>query len=178
MRYIRNVRSDSTTLAVGTALALKLRGLLKDTTGIAISPEPKIDRFNGEAITFLALTHFEIYAERHLDWITLGMDLTLKAYDTLLAHADQTGADVLLLYNPTSYEIYREVLPAHQTDPLSNEISHLQRAVLQKYARERGLGFCDLTESFRQQVRNGVRRLFGYYDGTIGPSKAHKWPGT
>ncbi len=161
MGRVREVRSDSLTLAVGTGVARKFRRLVNERTG-----HQKMVRLDGEAITFPGFTHFQIYPERHLDWITRGLDLTLQVYDGLLEATRNTGARVVILYNPTSYEIYREVLRARDTDATSDAISRYQRESLRDYARGRELGFCDLTVEFRRLVANGSRGIFGDYDGT------------
>ena len=70
----------------------------------------------------------------------------------------------MVLYNPSSYEIYQEILPEDVRNRVSDSISAMQREVLANYSRERGLAFCDLTEGFRKHVRKGMRNLFGRTD--------------
>ncbi len=73
---------------------------------------------------------------------------------------------MLVLCNPTSCEIYREVLPEEQIDPASDELSRPQRDVPGRYAQTKGLGFCDFTASFRNEVGSGARGPLGRTDGT------------
>jgi hypothetical protein len=166
MEGLRTIRSDSLTLALGTGIARKVRHTVaafagKQNVGYGFGRS-----LNGEAIVLPGLTHYPIFPGRHLDWIKKGLDLTLQTYESLRIAVGPRGARMVLLYNPTSYEIYREVLPDEQLDPLADEISHVQRQTLEQYANDKGLAFCDLTEGFRTKVREGVRGLFGHYDGT------------
>jgi len=166
MEWLRTIRSDSLTLALGTGIAQKARRIVaafggKQNVGYGFGRN-----LNGEAITLPGSTHYPVFPGRHLDWIKKGLDLTLQAYESLRMEVGPRGARMVLLYNPTSYEIYREVLPDEQLDHLADEISHVQRQTLEQYAKDKGLPFCDLTEGFRTKVREGVRGLFGHDDGT------------
>ena len=161
IQRVREVRADSMTLALGTGVALYLRRFVQE------SPfSHRVLRLQGEAISMPGAAHFQIYPERHLEWVRQGLTLTLRAYDDLGEAGRRGGAEVIVLYNPTSYEIYRDVLPIQDTNPLSDGISALQRELLARYTADRGLGLCDLTEAFRRQVGEGRRGLFGRYDGT------------
>lgn len=166
MESVRAMRSDSLTLALGTGIAQKARRALAALGGTSSTSYGLGRRLDGQAVTLPGFTHYPIFPSRHLDWIKRGLDLTLQTYESFRDEAGPRGAHLLLLYNPTSYEIYREVLPDGQRDPLADEISRIQRQTLEQYAKEKGLAFCDLTDEFRAKVRQGVRGMFGHYDGT------------
>lgn len=161
MESVRSLRSNSMTLAFATGIAQKARRVVLNAVGGHRQP-----RLNSEAITLPGFTHYTIAPQHHLDWIKKGLDLTVKGYDSLAEPARELGSQVAILYNPTSYEIYREVLRQEDTDQIADEISRVQRQTLAQYARDNGLWFCDLTDAFREEVRRGVRGLFGHYDGT------------
>lgn len=161
MRVVRNLRSNSLTLALGTAIAMKARRHIAALTG-----ERRVAQFNDEAITFPGVVHFDIYPERHLDWVRVGLNKTLKVYEELIRDTVGTGVGIMILYNPTSYEIYREFLPEATIDPRFDDISTLQRSTLAAYAHEKRIAFCDLTEGFRKRVGEGTHGLFGRHDGT------------
>jgi len=57
------------------------------------------------------------------------------------------------------------MLPERERDVEADSISTLQREVLRKYASNKGLTFCDLTDGFQKRVREGTRGLFGRSDG-------------
>jgi hypothetical protein len=69
---------------------------------------------------------------------------------------------VILLYNPTSYEVYRGMW----MDPIpgSDETSAFQRAALRAFAHAHGWRFLDLTDPLRQEVQARQVWLYGQYD--------------
>ena len=160
MQWVRHIRSDSLTLAFARAIAVKVRALAGGASA------QKVVRLNGEALSFPASTHFPVHQDQRLEWTRTGLKLVLGAYTDLIANARKANAKVMVLYNPTSYEIYREVLPADDIDAGADAISDLQRTTLAQFAKENNLAFCDLTDSFRSEVRAGARGLFGHNDGT------------
>lgn len=160
MRTVRQIRSDSLTLALARGIAVNIRSLLGGASG------QHVVRFGGEALAFPGSSHFPLYPDRRLDWIRIGLELTLQAYADLAANARKAKANVMVIYNPTSYEIYRDVLPAEEVDPAADAVSDLQRTTLARYAQDNGFVFCDLTDAFRVQTRGGARGLFGHNDGT------------
>ena len=53
---------------------------------------------------------------------------------------------------------------ARPGEPVVEAVSSMQRHALRRYAEERGLAFCDMTDGFRARVREGVRGLYGARD--------------
>jgi lysophospholipase L1-like esterase len=172
MQSIRRIRSDSMTLALGTGLALYFRRFVQETPF-----SQQIVRLNGEAISLPGFAHYSLYPERHLEWVRTGVTLALQAYDSLVERSRQAGAKVMILYNPTSYEIYRDVLSTHDTSALSDAIATYQRETLATYAGEKKVAFCDLTAGLQQEARAGKRGLFGHHDGTHWSEEGRKTAG-
>jgi hypothetical protein len=161
MNLAREVRSNSMTLALATGIAQKARRV--------IAPHGENEtqiRLDAEAITLPGFTHYQIAPTRHLEWIQRGLRSTLQTYDTLVDAMGERNAQLLILYNPTSYEIYRNILPQLDIDPIADQISRTQVEALRGYASTKDLRFCDLTPAFQAAVRNGARKMFGLTDGT------------
>jgi hypothetical protein len=161
MRTVRQVRTDSWPLALGAGVAAKFRSYVQETP-----LRRRVDHFEGEALTPPGFSHYSVRQEQRIRWIKKGLALTDRTYDQLLKASADAGARVAILYNPTSYEIYRRMLPEGLHDVSLDAISDLQRSHLSKYAADRGVTFCDLTDEYRARVQAGERRLFGVYDGT------------
>lgn len=71
----------------------------------------------------------------------------------------------MMIYDPTSYEIYRDVLPTGAENARADEIARLQLARVKAFADSQSWNFCDMTPAFRERVREGHRGLFGKIDG-------------
>ena len=69
---------------------------------------------------------------------------------------------VILLYNPTSYEVYRGMW----IDPIAeaDQVSAFQREALSAFAHAHGWHFLDFTDPLRQEVQARQVWLFGRYD--------------
>jgi hypothetical protein len=105
-----------------------------------------------------AFTHFPVKKEHHDEWIKFGMDNTLRSYSMLLTtlRAMKSAPRLVLLYNPTSYEVYRELLLPRRED--WDRQAALQRDTLQSFARREKLRFVDLTPALRGAAHRS--RLF------------------
>jgi hypothetical protein len=161
IQHIREWRSNSLSLALAASLAARVRRMLASDSHWAQSLT-----FHGEAITLPGFSHFNIHPDRYSEWIEAGLALSTKAYDELLELARKNDVRPLIIYNPTSYEIYREILPRELILAGPDAVSRLQRETLQSYATRVRSSFCDLTAGFRERVKHGQRGLFGARDGT------------
>lgn len=98
------------------------------------------------------------------DWVKAGMTLVHKDYERLAATVAQmeTPPKIVLLYNPTGYEIYRDVL--FDRNPGYDEISEIQLQAQRSFAKKHDWVFLDLTEPLRNAVRESKTWIFGRYD--------------
>ncbi len=115
-----NCGRGSISLAFATRIAQQVRR--------TISRTPPVDRqlhLDGEALTATGFLHYTLDEGRRLDWVRNGLQMTLAEYDGVLVTARQTAAHVALIYNPTSYEIYRELIPLRDVDLTADAIAQL-----------------------------------------------------
>jgi lysophospholipase L1-like esterase len=94
------------------------------------------------------------------------MSITHDEYNRLVRQIEQLGctAKVILLYNPSGYEIYRDILiGSHQE---FDEVAAFQVDVQRAFAAAHGWGFMDLTEPLRNEIRDSQAWIYGRYDGT------------
>lgn len=160
MRRLRRVKSDWLPLAVGARLARDVKSAVR-----AGSQERRQAALPDQAVAGPDYAPgVPVEPAQRLAWITRGLEMTTRLYDGLLAETQGTTR-LLLLYDPSAYEVYRDILPAEMVSPESDAIAALQRSTVRAYAQTRGVPLCDMTDAFRDRVRRGERQLFGRYDG-------------
>ena len=97
-------------------------------------------------------------------WVTAGMAEVHRSYARLvkaLAELESKPA-VILLYNPTPYELYRDIeAPRH---PEYDRIAEFQRGAQKTFAHAHGWRFVDLTEPLRHAIQANQAWLYGRYD--------------
>lgn len=109
-------------------------------------------------------TRIDVARNARLEWFRRGMELSLAEYRRLLAAVDRGAVQVVIVYNPVSYEVYRNVLPASLVDDISDQISNAGRTTLREFCAKNKVTFWDLTEPFRA-IAATRRDLFGKSDG-------------
>jgi len=165
------------TLAVTAHLVSNFKGtvvkaLNRTQTSTAVAGEGKGTNLNSEQetrlplkkITFPGYADFNLYRERELDWLRAGMQLTHNQYDRLakdMGRMDDPPA-VILMYNPSAYEIYRDVMV--DRDEQADSISEFQRKELNDYAIKNGWIFLDLTPSLNAEIAQSGVWLYGKSD--------------
>ena len=92
------------------------------------------------------------------------MRLTFKRYDSFTAELAkmQQPPTVILLYNPTAYEIYRDVLV--DRDREMDRVSEFLKRALSDYAAKNRWMFVDLTASLTDEVTRSGAWIFGNHD--------------
>jgi hypothetical protein len=100
------------------------------------------------------------------DWVEAGMTVLHKDYQRLLARVGQMQPQpmVALLYNPTGYEIYRDILL--ERTPEDDAVSRLQIEAQTAFAKRHGWKFLDLTEPLRNEVKKRKTWIYGRHDGS------------
>jgi hypothetical protein len=98
------------------------------------------------------------------DWVKAGMTLVHRDYERLVATVAgmDTPPKIVLLYNPTGYEIYRDIL--FDRNSKHDEISEIQLQAQRSFAKKHDWLFLDLTEPLRNEVRESKTWIFGRYD--------------
>jgi len=110
-------------------------------------------------------TLFPLKPEHRLDWVRSGMSLTLEAYHNLLKSIDAQQTQLIILYNPAAYEVYRPFLPVSRVDTTADAISFYQRQELQNFCDANGIIFRDLTYAFQEAAAHDPY-LYGENEGT------------
>src|SRR5262249_21996863 len=160
IEFVRGIRSESLSLALATRLTEQVRHRVASNRTV-----PPVLYLNGELIAKPGFTHFPTPEAMRLEWVQRGLDLTRAAYDRFAAAVRGSEAKVVLVYNPTSYEIYRDLIVPGDVDRTADQIAALQTASLAEYSRTHAWQYCDLTDSFRTAVQRGARGLFSAHDG-------------
>tara|TARA_B100001123_G_scaffold448991_1_gene612423 strand:- start:3228 stop:4697 length:1470 start_codon:yes stop_codon:yes gene_type:complete len=120
--------------------------------------------------TFPAYTKYPLSEEKetHRKWIELGMKNTLRNYVKLIREAGsvEDPPKIILLYNPTSYEIYEGV--KIDADSKHSFAAKLQQKILEEFSKKNGIIFINLLPRFRELIgRPGSKTdLYGIHDST------------
>jgi hypothetical protein len=97
-------------------------------------------------------------------YLKTSMQLTKRQYERLGEHLESLDPKptVILLYNPTPYEVYRGMW----IDPIpkGDTVSMFQREALSEFAKAHNWCFLDLTDPLRQEVQARPVWLYGRHD--------------
>lgn len=138
-----------------------MRGALISETHPSLSRD---NHANSYRLTYPARAWVDIRHGKVLQWAKMGMAVTYKEYERLyarIAHMESKPT-VILLYNPSSYEIYRDILD--DGDLEHDEVSEFQFSALKSFATDHGWVFLDLTKPLRDEFKNSKVWIYGQYD--------------
>jgi hypothetical protein len=94
------------------------------------------------------------------------MSLVHTEYQRLIAKVSgmESKSRVILLYNPTPYELYRDIL----IDPNANydQVAEFLRNEQRTFAQKHGWVFCDLTVPLRDELQESKTWLYGRHDSS------------
>jgi hypothetical protein len=115
-----------------------------------------------------ARANVEIRPERLFDWARAGMIVTHKDYSRLVARLRELQLEqtvkVILLYNPSAYETYRDILLDRK--PEYDQVSEFQIEAQRSYAEANHWIFLDLTTTLRKEVQKSKAWIYGDHDRT------------
>jgi hypothetical protein len=160
--------TENLTLATTRYLITMMKGALKERL-LAKGDHSSTNRDAAHAFynTGVAAPPGGFFAVREGQWLmylTTAMRVTEHHYARLEAKLEGLASKptVILLYNPTPYEVYRGMW----TDPIpqADQVSAFQREALSAFARAHGWRFLDLTDPSRQEVQARQVWLYGQYD--------------
>jgi hypothetical protein len=155
----------ATTQFLLTALKSTIRGT--STAGAPTSAQGRKEEFGDYiGLALPARSQCQVRRSQWLPYLKAGMALTLQSYKRLEAKLEgmEHGATVILLYNPTAYELYRDLWAKPR--PEADQASTMQREALREFADTHGWRFLDLTGPLRQEVQVQKLWLYGWYDKT------------
>ena len=117
-------------------------------------------------VSLPATTSYELAPGQRLQWAKAGMQETHTQYQRLAAKIAQmeTKPEVILLYNPTGYEIYRDILVDRR--PECDQVSAFQIQAQKDFAEAHGWRFMDLTAPLRTKLEKSKVWIYGQHDST------------
>jgi hypothetical protein len=154
-----NAATHNLTLATTRYLLGQLKGTIKarlaageEETGILKIP------------AIVPWFQFKVRQGQWLAYLNAGLALTQHSYERLVAKLEGMAhpPTVILLYNPTVYEIYRDMWV--DPNPEADHTSAFLREALRAFAHTHGWRFLDLTEPLRQEVQARKVWIYGRYD--------------
>ena len=162
------------TLAVNRYLMDGIKGAVKDVL-VGKNHESSLTHASKElhnftdypdVTTYPANPNLPIRPERFANWTIAGMAATQRHYERLVTKLTETEIKpvVILLYDPSSYEIYRDILL--DRIPKYDQASEIQVEALRSFAEKNGWIFLDLTTPLRSKLKENTIWLYGRYDGT------------
>jgi hypothetical protein len=92
------------------------------------------------------------------------MALTHKNYERLVAQLAtmEQKPTVILLYNPSPYELYRDILM--DRDPAYDQFFAFRLEAQRSFAQDHGWHFLDLTVPLQRELQDSKAWLYGRYD--------------
>jgi hypothetical protein len=99
-----------------------------------------------------------------LDWVKAGMTATQTQYAHLVAELEEKRErpTVILLYNPSAYEIYRDVEAKRNAQ--YDEVAQFQIDAQKSFAAKNGWIFLDLTPPLHEALKDSKTWIYGRYD--------------
>lgn len=119
------------------------------------------------AMTHPAELHVKLdHKKTLLDWVKAGMAATHTQYEHLVTALPQGAGrpTVILLYNPSAYEIYRGIVAGQ--NPQYDEAAQFQIEAQRAFASKNGWIFLDLTPSLQKVAKDSKTWLYGRYDSS------------
>jgi hypothetical protein len=157
---------NSLTLAVTRHVTDRIKSQLKQ----GFSREPYQNDDSGPEQRAVDIAHpgqanVPVRSGRLKDWVKAGVELSHKNYERLAAEIAQSEhkPSVILLYNPSAYEIYRDILA--KPNPVYDELGAFQLSAQRDFAKRHGWTFMDLTEPLRSKLKSTQAWIYGRHDG-------------
>jgi hypothetical protein len=156
------------TLATTRYVFDRLKGALKRRVGPRPEPPSRppdvVSAPHYARISKAAWPPVRVRAGQWHAYLQSGMAATQQEYTRLATslHPMTPRPQVILLYNPAPYEVYRGL--GVEPDPRTDETSAFQREVLEAVAQEHGWRYLDLTEPSRRAVQAHQVWLYGQHD--------------
>jgi hypothetical protein len=156
----------SLTIAVTRHVTDQIKSRLKQGLARAASPgDASSSEQRAVDIAHPGQTNVPVRPGRLGDWVKAGLEMAHKNYERLAAGIARSEhkPSVILLYNPSAYEIYRDILV--KPNPLYDELGAFQLSAQRDFARRNGWTFLDLTEPLRSKLKSTRAWIYGRHDG-------------
>jgi hypothetical protein len=158
-----DVSTHNLTLATTRYLIGALKSAIS-ASGDALDPDLEDDKGVYDIHAAVAGFQFRVRQGQQLPYLNAGMALIRANYERLVATIKgmEHRPMVILLYNPTPYEVYRDMWV--DLNPEADQSSIFLREVLSAFAHNHAWRFLDLTEPLRREVQARQIWLYGQYD--------------
>jgi hypothetical protein len=158
-----DVTTHNLRLATTRYLVRTLKGEIKESGDATVPNLKEEEGFYAIAAT-VAGVQFSVYQGQRLAYLQAGMALAQASYERLVEKMERMEhrPTVILLYNPTPYEVYRDMWV--DPNPEADHMSAFLREALGGFAHSHGWHFLDLTEPLRRAVQVRQVWLYGQYD--------------
>jgi hypothetical protein len=156
---------ESLTLAATRYYVDRLKSFLRANVAVPAQAQGHTSA-QPPAISVPATTGYKLGPGQLLHWTQAGMRETHKQYGRLVAEIArlETKPVVILLYNPSCYEIYRDILVDRQ--PEYDQVSEFQMEAQKAFAAANGWQFIDLTAPLRKKLERSKSWIYGKNDST------------
>jgi hypothetical protein len=159
------------TLAVTRYIVDNIKSISKDLFTTKKHEDPPLTEsskklYNFTDISYPAKADFDIHPEKLVEWTLAGMAITHKHYARLITELMkiESRPTVILLYNPSAYEIYRDIfLDRH---PKFDRVAEIQSDGQRDFSEKNDWIFLDLTDPLRREFKKNKIWIYGRYDGT------------
>jgi hypothetical protein len=153
--FFSSIRNDDLCLAVSRTLLMDIK---RKINNLFLQ-----DAAHNEKFSPPAYSNFSIQPDKYGKWITIGIENTLGWFTKLVnkVHSLPQQPKIILLYNPSSYEVYRDILI--KPVPKYDKYAKMQVEALSQFARDNGIYFISLLPGIRDKIK--TKRIWIY--GTI-----------
>jgi hypothetical protein len=166
----RYYAAQNFTLTTTRYLIETLKGTIKH--GLIAGPAGDVPRSEAASKGFhpaqpafpLATEGIGIPPGKALEFVTVGTAVAYRSYEHLVATLAQLEhpPTVVLLYNPSPYELYRDILM--DRNAAFDQVTVSQLEAQRSFAQQHGWRFLDLTVPLRQELQVSRAWLYGRYD--------------
>ena len=155
----KNLSRSNLTLALTSFITSRAKVLLKKMFFQKTLQLPESKPFVGPGYS-----HFKVDSKNYDKWISNGLENTFQSYRQLLSRLASMPQkpQVILLYNPSSYEIYNGI--EIERDKELERRASLQFEALKKFADENQMIFINLLTPLRRIVKNEKVWIYGEKD--------------
>lgn len=171
----QNLTLATTRYVLSTLRAQLKRALTAETPSVdAPQQSPQVPHLR--AASFIASPEqVSIRRKKLFEWVTVGLPLLQRQYDRLAAGvaALERPPTVILLYNPSPYELYRDLLTDRHPD--YDQVAQLQLDAHRAFAQHYGWVFLDLTVPLREALEANKAWLYGRYDPSHWSPQGTAW---
>jgi hypothetical protein len=165
-RYVENSLTLATARFFVNNMKSRVMELVTPSTSRSSSTKSTGRPLGFSGLSRPAEADIEVRRERLMEWASAGMALTHEHYERLVKTmaAMESRSRIILLYNPSAYEVYRDIDFARNKE--YDAVSALQMDTLRTFAKKHGWIFVDLADPLAAKIKETQSWIYGRHDGT------------